>query len=144
MTMKGINKIYFIMTVIVLLVILAVFLQPKQVSTKRSTTTLAKPEICGNDICGSGESRFNCCSDCPCIGEERCDEIKQRCEIEFSLERSDAENAVRQYLGRDYEMVESGITEYEGKKVMLIYVYTPDTRLFAVDENRVVTEIELD
>lgn len=141
--MRGIARYVLLGMVIFVILAMIIYIAPFQ-KTVATTTTIKAKAICGNNVCDEGESRLNCCNDCACLEGEECNAIKQRCEVEFSLSKSDAENAVRQYIGGDYEMVVGGVTQHEGRKVMLVYVYTPGTRLFAVDESGAVTEIELD
>ncbi len=112
----------------------------------KSTTTTAKIRaVCGNGVCDAGESGLNCCNDCSCASDEICNQRRQRCETDFPLTDIDAEIAVRQHIGAgNYTVEVGGVGQHQNKKVIYVYVYTPETKLFAVDEDNVVTEIELD
>ncbi len=141
---KGVHVIFYIIVILAVVVVLSFIIKPQEdVAKVTTTTTVAKLEKCGNEICDTGE-RFDCCRDCVCPDGQEC-MANGACETEFLLTKEDVENAVRRYLGTgDYTLSVSSVADYQGKKAMLVYVYTPDTMLFAVDENNVVTEIELD
>jgi hypothetical protein len=135
---KGVHVIFYIIVILAVVVVLSFIIKPQE---QAAETTRTKLSICGNGVCDRGESSSNCCSDCACAADERCNDISQRCET-FALTKSDAEDAVRQYIGNsDYRVLAHSVIT-NGK--MLVYAYGTDTRIFLVDKNSEVEEIMLE